>query len=205
LRNDYEVSCRELDVLVEIAHAVPRVVGARMIGGGFGGCTLTLVEAEHVENLCERLLRTMYKARARSPLHIYVSSGAGERVVTANDHWVALVPFWAVWPFEMLVLPRRSIAAFDELQPAEEESLARLLQSIVATYDRVFDVPFPYSTGWHSRPSRHHAAAGWTLHAHFYPPLLRSAAVRKFQVGFEMLAMPQRDLTPKPRPQNCGS
>jgi UDPglucose--hexose-1-phosphate uridylyltransferase len=97
----------------------------------------------------------------------------------------------------MLVLPRRSVAAFDELQPAEEESLARLLQSIVATYDRVFDVPFPYSMGWHSRPSRKHAAAGWTLHAHFYPPLLRSATVRKFQVGFEMLAMPQRDLTPE--------
>jgi UDPglucose--hexose-1-phosphate uridylyltransferase len=95
------------------------------------------------------------------------------------------------------VLPRRSVAAFDELQPAEEDSLAKLLQSIVATYDRVFDVPFPYSMGWHSRPSRNYAAAGWTLHAHFYPPLLRSATVRKFQVGFEMLAMPQRDLTPE--------
>ena len=112
-------------------------------------------------------------------------------------HWQVVVPFWAIWPFELLVLPRRSVAAFDELQPREEDSLAKLLQSIVAMYDRVFDVPFPYSMGWHGRPSRNHDAAGWTLHAHFFPPLLRSATVRKFQVGFEMLAMPQRDLTPE--------
>lgn len=141
-----------------------------------------------------------YHATHGRPLLIdYVESElqAGERVVASNDHWVALVPFWAVWPFELLVAPRRSVAAFDELQPGEEQSLARLMQSIVATYDRVFDVPFPYSMGWHGRPSRSHAAAGWTLHAHFFPPLLRSATVRKFQVGFEMLAMPQRDLTPE--------
>ena len=122
---------------------------------------------------------------------------SGERIVSSNDHWVALVPFWAVWPFELLVLLTRSVAAFDELQPGEEDSLARLLQSIVAMYDRVFDVPFPYSMGWHGRPSSTHVAAGWTLHAHFFPPLLRSATVRKFQVGFEMLGMPQRDLTPE--------
>jgi len=150
----------------------------------------------------ERELRTQqaYHATHGRPLLIDYAQAelqAGERVVSANDHWVALVPFWAIWPFELLVLPRRSVAAFDELQPREEDSLAKLLQSIVAMYDRVFDVPFPYSMGWHGRPSRNHAAAGWTLHAHFFPPLLRSATVRKFQVGFEMLAMPQRDLTPE--------
>ena len=122
---------------------------------------------------------------------------AGVRVVTSNPHWLAVVPFWAVWPFELLVLPLRQIAAFDEITSGEEDSLAALLQSVVAMYDRVFEVPFPYSMGWHPRPSRTHAAAGWTLHAHFFPPLLRSATVRKFQVGFEMLAMPQRDLTPE--------
>jgi len=141
-----------------------------------------------------------YQATHGRPLLIDYAQAelqAGERVVSSNDHWVTLVPFWAEWPFELLVLPRRSVAAFDELQAGEEESLAQLLQSIVAMYDRMFDVPFPYSMGWHSRPSRSHDAAGWTLHAHFYPPLLRSATVRKFQVGFEMLAMPQRDLTPE--------
>ena len=143
--------------------------------------------------------RTYHATHGRPLLVDYVQAElqAAERIVAANDHWVALVPFWAVWPFELLVLPQRSVAAFDELQPDEEESLAQLLQSIVAMYDRVFDVPFPYSMGWHPRPSRSHAAPGWTLHAHFFPPLLRSATVRKFQVGFEMLAMPQRDLTPE--------
>lgn len=83
------------------------------------------------------------------------------------------------------------------LEPQEETSLAALLQTVVATYDRLFEVPFPYSMGWHPRPSRCGPDAGCTLHAHFLPPLLRSATVRKFQVGFEMLAMPQRDLTPE--------
>ena len=143
--------------------------------------------------------RTYHATHGRALLIDYAQAelAAGVRVVLSNAHWIALVPFWAVWPFELLVLPRRSIAAFDELEPGEEESLATLLQSIVVMYDRVFDVPFPYSMGWHPRPSRSEAAAGWTLHAHFFPPLLRSATVRKFQVGFEMLAMPQRDLTPE--------
>jgi UDPglucose--hexose-1-phosphate uridylyltransferase len=142
----------------------------------------------------------MYHVTHGQPLLIdYVQAElkAAARVVTSNPHWVALVPFWAVWPFELLVLPRRQVAAFDELQPDEEESLAQLLQSIVGMYDRVFEVPFPYSMGWHPRPSRSHDAASWTLHGHFFPPLLRSASVRKFQVGFEMLGMPQRDLTPE--------
>ena len=141
-----------------------------------------------------------YHAAHGRPLlidYVHAELQTGDRVVSANDHWVALVPYWAVWPFELLVLPKRSIAAFDELQPDEEVTLANLLQSVVAMYDRVFDVPFPYSMGWHPRPSRSRDAPGWTLHAHFFPPLLRSATVRKFQVGFEMLAMPQRDLTPE--------
>jgi UDPglucose--hexose-1-phosphate uridylyltransferase len=155
-----------------------------------------------VPNEVERELHTQqthHAAHGRPLLIDYVQAElqAAVRVVSSNAHWVTLVPYWAVWPFELLVLPRRQIAAFDELQPGEEETLAKLLQSIVAMYDRVFDVPFPYSMGWHPRPSRKHDAAGWTLHAHFFPPLLRSATVRKFQVGFEMLGMPQRDLTPE--------
>jgi UDPglucose--hexose-1-phosphate uridylyltransferase len=192
----------ELDARPDLAYVLIFENRGEMMGASnphpHGQIWATSVVPDEVEH--ELLQQQAYHTAHGRPLLIdYVASElqAGERVVTSNDHWVALVPFWAVWPFEMLVLPRRPVAAFDELQPAEEQSLARLLQSIVATYDRVFDVPFPYSMGWHSRPSRNHAAAGWTLHAHFYPPLLRSATVRKFQVGFEMLAMPQRDLTPE--------
>jgi UDPglucose--hexose-1-phosphate uridylyltransferase len=121
----------------------------------------------------------------------------GTRILTANDHWAALVPFWAVWPFELLVLPRRNVASLDELREGEEAALAGLLRRVIATYDGLFGVPFPYSMGWHGRPSDGRPREGWVLHAHFYPPLLRSASVRKFQVGFEMLGMPQRDLTPE--------
>jgi UDPglucose--hexose-1-phosphate uridylyltransferase len=122
---------------------------------------------------------------------------SGTRIVAANDHWVALVPFWAIWPFELMVLPRRAVTALDELHAGEEFALAGLLRLAIAKYDGLFGVPFPYSMGWHGRPSDGRPHGGWVLHAHFYPPLLRSASVRKFQVGFEMLGMPQRDLTPE--------
>jgi UDPglucose--hexose-1-phosphate uridylyltransferase len=192
----------ELDARRDLSYVLIFENRGEMMGASnphpHGQIWATSVVPDEVER--ERQQQQAYHAAHGRPLLIdYVLSElqTGERVVSSNDHWVALVPFWAVWPFELLVLPTRSVAAFDQLQAAEEESLARLLQSIVATYDRVFDVPFPYSMGWHSRPSRNHSAPGWTLHAHFYPPLLRSATVRKFQVGFEMLAMPQRDLTPE--------
>jgi UDPglucose--hexose-1-phosphate uridylyltransferase len=148
----------------------------------------------------ERHTQQAYHATHGRPLLVDYAAAElkeGVRVVSSNAHWVALVPYWAVWPFEMLVLPRRQLAAFDEFRPEEEDSLAKLLQSIAAVYDRVFEVPFPYSMGWHPRPSRSQPSNAWTLHAHFFPPLLRSATVRKFQVGFEMLGMPQRDLTPE--------
>jgi UDPglucose--hexose-1-phosphate uridylyltransferase len=121
----------------------------------------------------------------------------GTRVVELNEHWAAVVPFWAVWPFELLVSPRRRLGDFEDMQPEEATSLAQLLRSVIAKYDRLFATPFPYSLGWHPRPSDGDAHAEWVLHAHFYPPLLRSASIRKFLVGFEMFAMPQRDLTPE--------
>jgi UDPglucose--hexose-1-phosphate uridylyltransferase len=143
--------------------------------------------------------RAYHAAHGRALLLDYAAAELelGARVVLSNEHWIVTVPFWAVWPFELLLLPRRSIAGFDELSAAEEHSLAKVLQAVVAMYDRVFGVPFPYSMGWHPRPRRNVAHEGWIMHAHFFPPLLRSASVRKFQVGFEMLAMPQRDLTPE--------
>ena len=120
-----------------------------------------------------------------------------ERLVLQNDTWVALVPFWAVWPFETLVLPRRRIARFADLNSSERDGLAAILQQLTSGYNRVFSTPFPYSMGFHPAPSDGEPHEEWHLHAHFYPPLLRSATVRKFMVGFELLGSPQRDITPE--------
>lgn len=122
---------------------------------------------------------------------------ARERVVSSSDHWVLLVPYWAVWPFEYLLLPRRPVQRLPDLTSEERRSLATILKDGLGRYDRLFDTPFPYSMGWHGAPNDGRDHPEWTLHAHFYPPLLRSAAVRKFMVGFEMLAEAQRDLTPE--------
>ena len=120
-----------------------------------------------------------------------------ERVVELTDHWVALVPFWAVWPFEILLLPRVSIPSFDELNPVVEADLALIMSRLLIRYDNLFETSFPYSMGWHQAPGNSAQREAWTLHAHFYPPLLRSASVKKFMVGYEMLAEPQRDFTPE--------
>jgi UDPglucose--hexose-1-phosphate uridylyltransferase len=121
----------------------------------------------------------------------------GQRVVGGNAHWVALVPFWAVWPFETLVLPRRHYGALPDLPPAARADLAAILRDLTRRYDQLFGISFPYSMGFHQRPTDGAPYPEWHLHAHFYPPLLRSATVRKFMVGYEMLAQPQRDITPE--------
>ena len=120
---------------------------------------------------------------------------AGSRVVVANDGWVALVPFWAVWPFEVLVIPRRQVRWLPDLDSEERDALGDLLTTLLGGYDRIFGAPFPYSMGWHGAPAPVESHGHWQLHAHFYPPLLRSATVRKFMVGYELLAEPQRDIT----------
>jgi len=119
-----------------------------------------------------------------------------ERQVLASDNWLVVVPFWAVWPFETLILPRRAVARLPDLTATEREDLAHVLKRLLVRYDNLFEVSFPYSLGWHGAPYSPHTD-GWQLHAHIYPPLLRSAEVRKFLVGYEMLAEPQRDLTPE--------
>lgn len=116
------------------------------------------------------------------------------RIVYANDAFVVLVPFWAVWPFEVLICSRRHVGTMTELDSSETSDLAAILKHLVSTYDRVFDVPFPYSMGFHQAPTQG-TFPEWHFHGHFYPPLLRSATVRKFMVGFEMLGTPQRDIT----------
>jgi UDPglucose--hexose-1-phosphate uridylyltransferase len=121
-----------------------------------------------------------------------------ERIVEANDHFTALVPFWAIWPFELLLVAHRSeVSCLTDLNSAEISSLAGLIKHMTARYDNLFEISFPYSMGFHQAPSDGLPHPEWILHAHFYPPLLRSASVRKFMVGYEMLAMPQRDITPE--------
>jgi len=122
-------------------------------------------------------------------------SRRGERVVVESEHWLIVVPFWAVWPFEYLLLPKRPVRSLPELDASERADLARVLNEGLRRYDALFNTDFPYSMGWHGAPSDGQEHREWQLHAHFYPPLLRSATVRKFMVGFEMLAESQRDLT----------
>ena len=122
---------------------------------------------------------------------------AKARVVCENEGFVALTPFWAVWPFETLVLPRRHFGAMDEMSGAEARGLADILRRLTIRYDNLFEISFPYSMGFHQSPTDGAAHPEQHFHAHFYPPLLRSASVRKFMVGFELLGTPQRDITPE--------
>ena len=119
------------------------------------------------------------------------------RVICENERFLAVVPWWAVWPFEMLVLTkqhRRSLLDFDD---ADRDALANILKQVTTRYDNLFETSFPYTMGFHQAPTDGEPHEAWHFHAHFYPPLLRSATVRKFMVGFEMLGMPQRDITPE--------
>jgi UDPglucose--hexose-1-phosphate uridylyltransferase len=140
-----------------------------------------------------------FKAHNRALLVDYARQERerGERVVVANDHWLAVVPFWAVWPFETLLLPLAHVERLPDLDAAQRDALADILKQLTIRYDNLFEISFPYSMGWHAAPNdgRHHTY--WQLHAHFYPPLLRSATIRKFLVGYEMLAEAQRDITPE--------
>jgi UDPglucose--hexose-1-phosphate uridylyltransferase len=129
--------------------------------------------------------------------YVAVEKRQHERLLFENDGFVALVPFWAVWPFEILVCSRRHMASMNEFTPADARSLSHMLHRVTSTYDKVFGVPFPYSMGFHQAPTDGSEHPEWHFHAHFYPPLLRSATIRKFMVGFEMLGNPQRDITPE--------
>lgn len=118
-----------------------------------------------------------------------------ERIIVENEHWVALVPYWAVWPFETLLIPRRHVQHLTGLNTDERDALADILKRHLTKYDNLFEISFPYSMGWHGAPGNGEIIDHWQVHAHFYPPLLRSATVRKFMVGFEMLGEAQRDIT----------
>ncbi len=118
-----------------------------------------------------------------------------ERIVVENQHWMAVVPYWAIWPFEILLMPRRHVLRLPDLTNDERNSLADIMKCFLTKYDNLFEVSFPYSMGWHGAPFSDGDYSHWQLHAHYYPPLLRSATVKKFMVGYEMLAEAQRDIT----------
>ncbi|MBN1267051.1 MAG: UDP-glucose--hexose-1-phosphate uridylyltransferase [Anaerolineales bacterium] len=143
--------------------------------------------------------RAYFQKEGTSLLIAYADLEAecGERVVLQNEDWLVVVPFWAVWPFETLLLPRRPIQRLPDVRDSERSSLAAILKRLLIRYDNLFETPFPYSMGWHGAPFLQQNQDHWQLHAHFFPPLLRSASVRKFLVGYEMLAEAQRDLTPE--------
>ena len=120
-----------------------------------------------------------------------------ERLIFANEHFSAVVPFWAIWPFEVLVIAHGNVSRLSELKSIEFSALAEVFKQVTTRYDNLFEISFPYSMGFHQAPADGQRHPEWRLHAHFYPPLLRSATVKKFMVGFEMLGMPQRDITPE--------
>jgi UDPglucose--hexose-1-phosphate uridylyltransferase len=142
--------------------------------------------------------RTYYQDNGTPLLVDYAAleSESGERTVVENDHWISVVPYWATWPFEVLLMPKRHVLRLPDLTDAERNALADVLKRTLVKYDNLFEVEFPYSMGWHGAPFREDEDNNhWQLHAHFYPPLLRSATVRKFMVGYEMMGEAQRDLT----------
>lgn len=144
-------------------------------------------QADYLEKTGECLLCAVLKAEMT----------LGERIVAANLDFTALVPFWAVWPFEVLLISNRHMGSLTDLTGGERGALADIIRQITIRYDNLFEISFPYSMGFHQAPCNGSVHPGQHLHAHYYPPLLRSATVRKFMVGFEMLGMPQRDLTPE--------
>jgi UDPglucose--hexose-1-phosphate uridylyltransferase len=146
----------------------------------------------------EDLNQKLYRYKYGSPLlleYALLESNTAKRVVIQNKYWLAVVPFWAVWPFEILLMPRRHVLRLQDLSQSERTALSEVLSALLIRYDNLFQTSFPYSMGWHGAPNDQSDYLHWQLHAHFYPPLLRSATIKKFMVGYEMLGEAQRDLT----------
>jgi UDPglucose--hexose-1-phosphate uridylyltransferase len=151
------------------------------------------------ETLKEQESQAEYYARGSCLLCDYLAleRKTGERLVLEEGDFAAVVPFWAFWPFETMVIGKRHTADLLALTSAERDGLAAILRRLTALYEHVFSAPFPYTMGFHQRPTDGDAHPEWHLHAHFYPPLLRSATIRKHVVGYELLASGQRDITPE--------
>lgn len=153
----------------------------------------TLIESEDGRQ------RSYLEEHGRAMLLDYADAEAqhGDRTVVENDEWLIVVPYWAVWPFETLILPRRKTLRLPDLDDVQRQQLSTALRELLIRYDNLFETAFPYSMGWHGAPFDDNPSDHWQLHGHAYPPLLRSASVRKFMVGYELLAESQRDLTPE--------
>ncbi|NQD72156.1 UDP-glucose--hexose-1-phosphate uridylyltransferase [Sphingobacterium shayense] len=143
--------------------------------------------------------REYYEKNGRTLLQDYLALELkkNERIIVDNEHFVAVVPFWAAWPYETMIISKRPVQSILEFSESEKEDLARTLQELTVRYDNIFKTSFPYSAGMHQAPVNSGDQPEWHWHMHFYPPLLRSATVKKFMVGYEMLATPQRDITPE--------
>jgi UDPglucose--hexose-1-phosphate uridylyltransferase len=157
---------------------------------------------KHVPNIPAAKMRSQreyYRSHNQDLLGDYLKleQAKQERLVCCNESWVALTPFWAVWPFETMLIPVRYVSDLPALNPDEREALADIIQRLTIRYDNLFNISFPYSMGWHACPSDGKPHPYWRLHAVYYPPLLRSATIKKFLVGYEMTAEPQRDITPE--------
>jgi UDPglucose--hexose-1-phosphate uridylyltransferase len=156
----------------------------------------------------EQLALADYQKRHHSCLlcdYVKMESANGERVVCENEHFIALVPFWAVWPFELLVCSKNHVADIGALDEPARNSLADILKRVTARYDNLFHTSFPYTMGFHQQPTDGVDHPESHLHAHYCPPLLRSATVRKFMVGYELLAAPQRDISPESAAESLRS
>jgi UDPglucose--hexose-1-phosphate uridylyltransferase len=139
-----------------------------------------------------------YLSRNNEPLladYLKIELEKGERIIHENAGFVVLVPFWAVWPYETMILPKRKINSLLQFTPAEVTQFADAISNITIRYDNLFKISFPYSAGIHQSPTDGKEHPEWIFHMHFYPPLLRSATIKKFMVGYEMLGNPQRDIT----------
>ena len=211
-----EMSVPELVAVLDAWTEETRILGARADiqsvqifenKGELMGCSnphphSQIWATEHLPNESSKELvhQRAHFARSGRPLLVDVLSEElehGQRIVVENEGFVAFVPFWAAWPFETLVVPRRQVRTLLDLNDQDRRRLASLLKRLTTRYDNLFETSFPYSMGFHQAPFDGEAHPEWILHLHVYPPLLRSATVRKFMVGFEMLGMPGRDLTPE--------
>jgi UDPglucose--hexose-1-phosphate uridylyltransferase len=142
-------------------------------------------------------MEAYFEKKNRSLLGDYLEQElvVGQRILLENDHFVALVPFWAVWPYETMIIARRHFRSIEEMKEEEKRAFASILKALTIRYDNLFQTSFPYSAGIQQRPVDGKEYPGWHFHYSFYPPLLRSATVKKFMVGYEMFANPQRDIS----------
>lgn len=197
-RDEYErLGCLELINALQIFENRGAMMGA---SNPHPHCQIWATHTLTNELAKELLAQSDYFASHRSCLlcdYLALEEKAAERIVCQNEDFVALVPFWAAWPYETMLLSRRHLGALTEFSVRETVALADILAQLTIRYDNLFETPFPYSMGFHQPPTDGHFHPQWHFHGHFYPPLLRSATVRKFMVGFELLGSSQRDFTPE--------